>query len=181
MLKESHADGDHSAENDYTFSYAFDAGPVSIDTGLIYYTFPAATGDGFTYTEVYASFGVGLFEADGTSAGLTFAVYRDTDDTSGTYYNLGIGAEFALNDKVTAGLSAGIGYGDSRHNVEYYSNDGDSIADIVLEASLSMPLNDTFSVSAAVGYINVPNDDFDDGLPVAEDAPYAKVGISASF
>ena len=180
-LADAESDEANVIENDYTFSYALDAGPVSIEAGVIYYAFAGTAGDGYSFTEVYASFGVGLFETDGASAGLSFAVYRDTDDTKGTYYNLGIGGEFSLNETITAGLSAGVGYGDSRNNVGYYGNAGDSIADIMLEASVSMPINETFSVSAAVGYINVPNSDFDDAVKVAEDDTYAKIGISASF
>lgn len=182
FLADTHADGSNFAENDYTGSYAFDAGPVAVEVGIIYYTFPQGTGDGFSTTEVYTSLGYTLMESDGTSIGLSLGAYYDVDlAKEGLYLNLGVGAEFALTKDITGGVSIGVGYSNDEYSNFYLAEDSSGLNDLAVEASVGMPLTETFSLSAAIGYIDFLDSDLEvDGF-TADSELYAKVGISASF
>ncbi len=101
--------GDVGYELDLYGGYGMELGGVSIDLGYIYFAYPSQ--DDSDFSEVYANFGFGAF-----NAGVAYQV--DADSTDENYLYLSLGADFDL----------GNDYGVSIYGGNYdFGDDGDDL------------------------------------------------------
>ena len=143
------------SEIDYTFSYSHSLESVSIDGGVIFYTFPERSASLPSTTEVYA--GV-TFDNIMLAPSGTF--YIDVNETgqdggrTGFYFLLAAGHSFATNSDVVSAidLSASLSLANSGFGEYYYGASETGIHDFNLTVSVPFTLNDEWSASAFVSY-----------------------------
>lgn len=161
-------------EVDYTLSYAFaPVDGVGMEAGLIYYDFPGTPFD--STQEVYL--GMALEDVPLTPS---LTVYYDTDEVEGFYVSLGISHDVALTERLTAGVSAGLAWGDEDYNDAYFGVTDDGLNDLSVTASLDYALTSTVSVTGFVGYSELLDSDVEDAVSDASHA-IAGIGVAAGF
>jgi uncharacterized protein (TIGR02001 family) len=134
-------------EFDYTLDYSSSVDQFSYSLGVIQYTFPDV-GEGTT--ELYGSIGYDFVVSP------TLTVYYDTDEAGGIYANLGLGYSLSLPEVAelspSLDLSGSIAYASSGWNKLYYGVDDSAFVDLLLTATLSVPIDDHISVGPFVSY-----------------------------
>lgn len=134
-------------EFDYTLDYSSSVDKVSYSLGVIQYTFPDV-GEGTT--ELYGSIGYDI------TLSPTLTVFYDTDEAGGVYANLGLGYSLPLPDVAEVSssldLSGSIAYATRDWNAFYYGVDDSAFVDMILTATLSVPVDDHISVGPFVSY-----------------------------
>jgi hypothetical protein len=100
------AHGFDLAEWDPSLEVAFPLGDAELAFGATGFFYPNR--DGLTHddnsAEVYATLGLPLFLSP------TFGVWRDVDEIAGTYLELGISHEFAIDESMSVVLSSAAGW-----------------------------------------------------------------------
>lgn len=133
--------GGYWTEHDLTVDYGFSVGDkVSVSAGWINYAFPNLN-DGRYSNEVY-----GTVSFD-TILQPSVGVYGDMHNGNGMYYNFGIGHGFALPKGMSLGLSASLGINQSQWI------DITTVSDVVLGASVDIPLGGRVTISPFYNYI----------------------------
>ena len=136
------------SEVDLTLSYGFSLGKLDAGVGFIEYLFPAG-GDGTR--EVYLNLGMGL--TDALSAALD--IYYDIDEVEDFYSVLSLGYSIALSEKTTLDAGASAAYaGDA-----YCGDDDAGFYDYTLSLSLGYAVNDNWSISCGVTYVDAIDSD----------------------
>jgi outer membrane scaffolding protein for murein synthesis (MipA/OmpV family) len=149
---------------------------LDLGVGVIYYTFPG-TG-GASTAEAYGS--VALSMVPYVTPSIT--AYYDFDEVEGWYVTAGLDSEFALTEKMTLGLGASLGYGDSDYNCAYWSVNDSGLNDLNFSASLGYQVNDMFSVGVSAGYMVLVGSDVKDQAEAdGKDTSQFYMGVSASF
>ena len=154
-------------ETDFTLSYDGAYEKLGYSIGYIYYDLDGNGGaDANTTQEIY----VGL--SYDTILAPAITVYRDIDNYSGYYVNVGIGHSFSITDKYALDLGASAGYYD------YKGTDYSALHDGVLSASMTFPVNEYLSVTPEVYYSFPLSSDAED-IEGIDNEFYG--GLSASF
>ncbi len=169
--------GDESGEFteiDLTFDYSYSYKIVTLNLGIINYTFPNSVGES-TY-EGYLSIGLNTFLSP------TLSLYYDFDEINGFYGNFGISHSFNFSKIVSLDLSTSIGYGDSDFNKGYFGENSSGFVDFNLGTSLNIKVNKYITITPFINYSSIIDDDlrakdaYEDN-----DNLYGGLTISASF
>lgn len=147
-------------EIDYTLNYAWSAGRLGMNAGLIDYTFPntalAAT------SEVYAS------ACLGGAYSPSFSVNYDFDEAHGYYASLSAGRACTMpwrNGASTAmNVSARLSFASAGYNKLYFLADKSAFTDLLLSASVPFTVARTVTVTPAVYYSTVLDGRLRDGV-----------------
>ncbi len=166
-------------EFDYTLDYSSSADKFSYSLGVIQYTFPDV-GEGTT--ELYGSIGYDFVVSP------TLAIYYDTDEAGGIYANLGLGYSLPLPEvaelSASLDLSGSIGYASSGWNELYYGVDDSAFVDLLLTATLNIPIDEHITVVPYVSYSLLVDSKLENAVEAAgsdEDPVYYGANISIAF
>jgi len=133
--------GNHWTEHDFTVDYAVPiTDKISANVGWINYAFPNLTTGRYT-NEIY---GKVTFD---TLLSPSFGVYGDIHAADGVYYNFAIGHGIDLPKGVALNLSASLGI-----NQQQWI-DVTTVSDVILGASLALPVGDKVTLSPYWNYI----------------------------
>lgn len=133
--------GNHWTEHDFTVDYAIPiSDKVSASVGWINYAFPNLV-DGRYSNEFY-----GTLSFD-TILQPSIGVYGDVHAGEGMYYNFGIGHGFSLPNGAALNLSAALGINQGQWI------DVTAVSDVVLGASIDLPVGDKVTLSPFWNYI----------------------------
>ncbi len=185
--------GGNITEVDYTLDYtAAIPGIDGIDwsIGVIYYEFPNTTSDSTTEVYVGASPSCTCGEADKGHCltcliAPSFKVYRDIDETEGTYYQFGIGHTFEKITKLKnecyshLELGASVGYGDSKYNKACFGQDTDKINDLTLTAGVPTCFG-SWTLKPSINYSTLLSDTIRGGRE-NNDNLWGGVSVSCDF
>jgi hypothetical protein len=163
-------------ELDYTLSYSFSVDKVDLSIGVIQYTFPHT--DFEPTTEIYGTAALDVLLSPALS------IYWDTDQVGGVYGTLGISHSFALGEvrgiSPSLDLSGSIGFASSNWNEGYYGVDSSGLVDLLLTASLSIPIDEYLSLAPFVSFSQVIDSDLKNA--VADDnATFFGATLSLAF
>jgi hypothetical protein len=140
-LGDSGVAGGHWTEHDFTVDYAIPVSEkITANVGWINYAFPHVTAGRYT-NEIYGKVSVN------TLLKPTVAVYGDIHSADGVYYNFGIGHGINLPKGVALNLSASLGI-----NQQQWI-DVTTVSDVILGASLALPVSDKVTLSPFWNYI----------------------------
>jgi hypothetical protein len=143
------------SEIDYTFSYSHSLESVSIDGGLIFYTFPDRSASLPQTTELY-----GGVTFDDVMLAPSATLYIDVNETgkdggsTGIYFQLAAGHSVPFDNERVSGLdiSAWISLANSGFGEYYYGLSESGFHDFNLTVSVPIALNDEWSASAFFSY-----------------------------
>ncbi len=143
------------SEIDYTFSYSHSLESVSIDGGLIFYTFPERSASLPSTTELYAG-----MTFDNVMLAPSGTVYIDINETgkdggsTGFYFLLAAGHSVPFDNERVSGLdiSAWISLANSGFGEYYYGASESGFHDFNLTVGVPIALNDEWSASAFFSY-----------------------------
>jgi len=149
-------------ESDYTLSYTKDVGPVSLEAGHIWYTFPCPNGSyqgsseyAHSTEEFYA--GAALNNSYVTPY---IRSYADYNIVKGFYNQVGLRKSVTLTDRLTLNGDANLGLVDKNY-VDQYDSDGHTMTpgwwDGNLSAGLMYALTDHVSVGAKLAWMSLLN------------------------
>ena len=139
-------------EIDYTLAYANKLGPVGVEAGHIWYTFP--NNNGASDQELYATVS---YENDiATPSASAYWNYSDSagTDVSAVYFSFGLSRDFALTEALTLTPKADIGFGDHAYTD---SSGGTELTDQTVGLSASYAITEWFSVGAQINYTWTPS------------------------
>ena len=139
-------------ELDYTVSYAGTLGPVCVEAGHIWYTFPY--GNGPTDHDLYAT---ATFENEiATPSASVYWNYSDSsrNDVSSVYFAFGLSRDFAVTKELTLTPRATLGFGDNAYT---NSKGGAELTDQTLGVSASYAVTENLSVGAQLNYTWIPS------------------------
>ena len=164
-------------ELDYTLSYSFAVNKVNLTLGVIQYTFPHT--DFEPTTEIYGSAGLDMLLSP------TVSIYYDVDQVNGLYGTLGISHSFSLGEVYkgitpSLDLSGSIGYGSSNYNEGYFGVDSSGLVDLLLTATLSVPIDDHLFVGPFVSFSQVLDSDLKDAVD-KDNATFFGATLSLAF
>lgn len=164
-------------ELDYTIDYSSSVDKVNFSVGLIQYTFPRT--DFEPTTEIYGSAGLSVLLSP------TVSVYYDSDEVGGLYGTFGVSQSFPLGEIIkkispSLDLSGSIAYATSDWNEGYYGVKSSGLVDLLLTASLSVPIDEYLSLAPFVSFSQVIDSDLKKA--VADDnATFFGATLSVSF
>lgn len=164
-------------EFDYTLSYSFSFKNVNASVGVIQYTFPHTAFE--PTTEITASAGLDV------PLSPTVTLYYDVDQVGGIYGTVGVSHSLPLGVvyrgiSPSLDLSGSIGYASDNWNEGYYGVKTSGFVDLLLTATLSVPVDDHLSVAPFVSFSQV----LDGGLKDAvqhDNATYFGATLSYAF
>ena len=153
----------------------------SIEAGAIYYYFPSAEDDlgqdNRDTSELYLTYGI----SPGGLLDFSVSGYYDVDEIDAWYASAGIGKEFALENNITAGIGATVGYASSDYNFDYWGVNGADWNDLTLSASLSGSLTKSIGFSVSLNYSEFLDGKIADSIGDNADNFWMVLGISTSF
>lgn len=144
---------DDDLEVDYTAAYTLPINNdnISVDVGVIYYTFP---GDGSGTPNTAEIFTSAAFP----NVVLTpvASVYYDIDEVNGWYGNLAVSQGMEFTEALTGELGASVGYGTRNYNRYYFQDNLDNgsgnVNDYNIYLSGSYALTSQLSMGALLQY-----------------------------
>ena len=139
-------------EVDYTLAYANSIGPVGLEAGHVWYTFP--NNNGHSDQELYAT--VSYKNDIATPTASAYWNYSDSagTDVSAVYFSFGLSRDFNPIDKLTLTPKAEIGFGDHAYTD---SSGGTELTDQTIGFSASYAITEWFSVGAQINYTWTPS------------------------
>lgn len=150
----------HATEIDYTLNYAWTAGKLGMNAGLIDYTFPNTK---FPPTsEVYAStcFG-GKFSP-------SLSVNYDFKEANGYYASFTTGYACTMpwnkDAPTNANLSARLSFASANYNQLYFGAAKNAFTDLLLSASVPFTMAKTVTLTPALNYSTVLDGALRDGV-----------------
>ena len=162
-------------EVDYTLDYSFDADKFSFSVGGIVYEFPNIGDSSATTTEVYASASLDVLLSP------SMTLYIDVDEVEGLYWTIGIGHSFPLPHDLSLDCSATFGFGSANNNEGYFGVNDASFTDVAVTFEVPIQVTDRFSITPAVSYTGILNDDLRDAVGVDQDTVFGGITGSISF
>ena len=161
-------------EIDYTLSYALDVGPVSLEAGHIWYTFPVVN-LGST-KEVYLS-------ASYNSEFVTpfVSLTYDYDLLEGFYANAGLSKEWAVAERLTLGAEVSLGAGDADY-MAYVGADDAGLMNANAAIYASYAVTESLSVGARLAWVSLLDSDARDAEPYwDEDLLWGGINMAVTF
>ena len=139
-------------EVDYTLVYSNSIGPVGLEAGHVWYTFP--NNNGHSDQELYAT--VSYKNDIATPTASAYWNYSDSagTDVSAVYFSFGLSRDFNPIDKLTLTPKAEIGFGDHAYTD---SSGGTELTDQTIGLSTSYAITEWFSVGAQINYTWTPS------------------------
>ena len=139
-------------ELDYTLAYANSFGPVDVEIGHIWYSFPY--GNGRSTEELYGT--VAYNNPVVTPSFTAYWDYLDTagNDVSAVYFDFGLSRDFELTEELTLTPKATVGFGDHAYT---NSRGGTELTDQTLGIAASYAVNKYISVGAQLNYTWTPS------------------------
>ena len=139
-------------EFDYTVSYANSLGPVGIEVGHLWYTYP--NNNGKDDQELYAT--LSYENPIVTPSASAFWNYSDSagNDVSAVYFSFGLKRDFNPLDELTLTPKAEIGFGDHAYTD---SEGGTELTDQTIGFAASYAVTEWFSVGAQINYTWTPS------------------------
>lgn len=139
-------------EADWTITYSGAVDDITYSIGFLNYNY-VNTGINST-SEIFFSLGLNNDFAP------TITVYRDIDQAEGLYASLSAGysfpaASFLNEGDTTFSLGGSMGYGDLDHNKHYWGLEEDIALDVLISASLSIALNENWSITPTAYWASV--------------------------
>lgn len=158
-------------EIDFTGEYSLDLEAVSLAVGALYYTFPNTDFD--STLEVY------LTATLNSVLSPSVTLYKDMDLVEGMYLNFGISHSLEFEDtNYTIDLAAALGWGDEDHNGFYYGVSEAMLTDLLLSASMNMPLDANLTLVPMAAWSNLIDEDISDRF---NESSHFIFGISANY
>ena len=139
-------------EIDYTISYSKDFGPVGLEFGHLWYTYPNNNGN--SDQELYGT--VAYNNEWVTPSASAFWNYSDSagNDASSAYFSFKLSRDFEVVEDLALTPKAEIGFGDHAYT---YSAGGTELTDQTIGVSTSYNVTEWFSVGAQVNYTWTPS------------------------
>ena len=139
-------------EFDYTLSYANSIGPVGLEAGHIWYTFP--NNNGHSDQDLYGT--VSYNNDYVTPSASAYWNYSDSagTDPSAVYFLFALSRDFAPMDALTVTPKASLGFGDHAYTD---SEGGTELTDQTLGVAASYAITEWFSVGAQINYTWTPS------------------------
>ena len=139
-------------EFDYTLSYANTVGPVGLEIGHIWYTFPNS--NGHSDQDLYAT--VSYENNIVTPSVSTYWNYSDSagTDVSAVYFSFALSREFSPVEDLTLTPKAEVGFGDHAYTG---SAGGTELTDQTLGFAAKYAFTEWFSVGAQINYTWTPS------------------------
>ena len=139
-------------EIDYTLSYANSIGPVGIEAGHAWYTYP--NNNGASDQDLYAT--LSYENSIVTPSASAFWNYSDSagNDVSSVYFLFGLKHDFNPVEELTLTPKAEIGFGDHAYTT---SRGGTELTDQTIGFAASYEVTEWFSVGAQVNYTWTPS------------------------
>ncbi len=134
-------------EIDWTASYGISLPLISLDFGLIHYTFPNT--EISSTTEFYASAEAGVILSP------TMAIYYDFDEIDGSYIEASISHDVAFSPALNLELGAGIGFGSEGYVKGYFGGSGFSFPELPGFEEPSFGMTD-YHFSAGMPFDSIP-------------------------
>jgi uncharacterized protein (TIGR02001 family) len=136
-------------EIDYTLNYSWNTCDHAMNVGVGYFTYPQ--GGSEETGEIY------LNTCFGGPLSPTIGANYDFKLVKGFYFTVGASQDCALpysvkENPLALGLSAKVGYGTARYNRGYFGADKSVFNDLLLTASLPIPVSDKFTVTPSINY-----------------------------
>jgi hypothetical protein len=172
------------SEVDLTATYAGTVGPVGYTVGIAEYLFPhqiIASEDGnrpYPGTrELFLTLGL-----PGVLMSPVLSVYYDADEIDGAYAALSVSHKTSLGESLALTLSASVGYGLSAFNEGYFGVDEAALNDGVVGLALTWSPSATVSVTPAVQYVALLDDQLRDaGVYFDDHATVGSLKVSIVF
>ncbi len=116
----------------------------------------------------------------------TLSLYYDVDDNDGGLYgNLKISHGLDLNEKISLGAYASVGWANSDYNTYYVGYDDSEMADLNVGVNAGYQITDTVSASASVTYSTLLESDLERAAEAVyyndDDTVVGSIGISFAF
>ena len=175
--------GEHEfTEADWTITYAGAVEGITYSIGFLNYNY-VNTGINST-SEIFFSLGLDNEFAP------TVTVYRDIDQAEGLYAKMreiqqvtpsrlqASSMMVTLPMMVTLSLFSSFGYGDNDHNKHYWGLDEDIALDLLISGSLSIALNENWSITPVAYFTSVFTEEIRD---VVEDPDNFIASVSLTF
>ena len=159
-------------ELDWTLEYGGTVGKLELSAGALHYDFPNTIYEDTTELFVTAALDV--------PASPSVGIWKDTEETEGTYLALGVGHEIELPRDLTLELGATLGYGSANNNESYCGVNESAFTDVALTVAVSGKLSEAVSLSASVAWTSL----LDDGIRAAntdDDNVVAAATVSWAF
>ena len=178
-----HAANRHKAfggldELDFNAAYAIDLGDFSLSAGHIWYTFPQANGSDYGHSteEVFLSL---AYNNDIVTPFVS--VNYDYNMVEGCYAKIGLGRQFELADRLTAGCEISLGMGDDEYNEAYFGpGTSDGLLDLNVSATLAYAVTENVSVGATLAWMSLADDDARDSVSQS-DIIWGGLNLKAGF
>lgn len=138
-------------ELDFTLEYGGTVGKLELSAGVLHYDFPNTICEDTTELSVTAALDV--------PASPSVGIWKDTEETEGTYLSLGVGHEIELPGDLTLELGATLGYGSANNNESYCGVNQSAFTDVALTVAVSGKLSEAISLSASVAWTSLLDDD----------------------
>ena len=158
-------------EFDPYVDYGRQVGPVWASVGLTSYSYPNTGYDPTAEAYVILSVETGPV----TTALETWVDFVEAD---GVYFNLNLGHEVELSERLTLSLLAGLGYMDDGQAEYYFTVPESGLSDAQVQATFAYALGEHVSISLAGAYSSVIDGDLRDAT---DDPDNAWVTIGTSF
>lgn len=173
-------DGDDDTEIDYTAAYTlpFSTEDVTLDAGLICYTFPGSGNEVKTTEEVF-------LKSTFNNILLTpvASVYYDIDEVNGWYGNLAVSQPVEISDAMSAEIGGSVGYGTRTYNKAYFgdNNGSGAVNDYNVYVSTEYALTEKLSLGALLQYTRLDNGVGHDALANGANNDILWGGVTLSY
>jgi len=134
------------SEIDYTAAYTLGLALVDVSAGALHYAFPQD--DCEATTELFVSGSVGVLLSP------SLGLYRDIDESEGTYVLLGAGHALPLGASALD-LAVSLGWGDEKHNAYNYGAATAGPADAGVMLSMDIAVTPLLTVRPTLGYTSL--------------------------
>lgn len=165
-------------EVDYIASYTFNLSEtLSVETGFLYYDFPALTSGDTSAREVYATISLDTILNPSISA------YYDIHEVHGFYLSAGVSHSFELAEKLSLEVAASIGWADEDQMTYYYGGQKSGFTDALLTATLTYNITDNLDISGSLGVSTLTGrgQDTNAGNDLSDEVFISSIGLSYSF
>ena len=143
-LTDTNGRGGTFSECDCTLGYERAVSLLTLEGGVIHYSYPNTGVPGTT--ELFAGVGFDVPLQPALRANV------DVDECDGTYLCLTIGHEQPLIERVGLNGFASVGYGDAKHNDFNYGCRETAFSDAAVGAALATEVSEHFSIETSVTY-----------------------------
>lgn len=171
-------------EHDAIASYAFDAGPLTVEAGAQYYGWPNASSFPFqpfpSTTQAFVRVG-----ADVAGFAPSLVVFRDVDEVAGAdYAQAALARELRLAKALRLEFGASLGWSDATHSLWLYRRGTDGFSDLAGRAQIAWDARDWLTVRLGAHASTIVDDTMRtwfDGKANDADVVWFTFGVAVAF